>query len=1167
LKAIPPRLALKAFLRWLRHTTVWVGPTLVLLLAVIGGFLGWTLGTEQGARWLLVTVARQFGGDARDVHGSVLQGLRVGSLELSLPEVSIQLRDAQLDVDWNALSERRLHVRNLSAQDLALVVNSAASPPAQASESVDLTTLPLTVQLDQLNLGSLDVRVNGQTLVLHVDAVELAANLTRAGNLTVRRLALEHADARIDDAPLPVRLDAVELTASLADLRGARGSLTLHRLALAHALANVTLQGDVAWELDDALILQTADANLRLLDLRVSDEKLPLQVDALELAAHATRASGSVILRKLALRHPLGDVALQADAAWELDDHGNGFDVKTAALDVQLLDGTRWNDQPLRGALHAQARHTPSSSPALHDVMQTWTLPELALDLTLGANHIVLDGALGQAADRLKLQASIPVLAEFLPELAGSLHMQAQVQGNVTQHMAELEAVFTPADGTIPFGQDPVRATLAFTGTWEGGQAQGGKPQESQQQDSGEPQKTRNPAWRAQITQLQVNYAALQANIEPPLELVWQAQPADWQWRIGATRLRLSQNQQLVFTLDHQQSRLGGRPGWETRGSIAQLHVTDARIAQVRELLNLVNPSSPSTGGGVTDSTARDAQIVNDIYLATDWQLRFTDTLEGQWNVRRSSGDLTIPWEPPIAVGLRDLRLSVNATRIAAASSQLRGTLAVETNTMGSLSLQASTRLRGDWQLDTPDATVIDVRTETADLGWLSLFSNLPVELGGAVTAQLNVQHRPDGNWATQGRVTGKGLRIIYPDEGVRLLDGTLSAHFDGERFVLEGLRFPARLRVEPKEWRTREWVKTDPDAQNGSLTLSGDWHLRDSIGRVQVALHRYPLLQRSDRHVMLSGALEVNAALDASKITIAGNLTADAGWFDLDIVSGVPTLDNDVVVHRAGDAVAASRSVSPADVAVDVTIDLGSRFYLTGYGLDSGLEGKIRLRMQDGRLRADGALNTRGGIVSAYGQQLRLFRGNVTFQGDVASPVLDIIAMRSGDVAVRAGVRVAGTANRPRINLISTPDVNDVEKLSWLLLGRGPDNAGGDAALLLSVGASFLNGGRGEPFYRQFGLDELSMRSGALGATGSLLPVESVVRSLDAGVSDIERQFIVASKNISQGFTVSVEQALSDTGTVGRISYRLARGLNASLSLGTVNGLALVYRWFSRED
>jgi len=72
---------------------------------------------------------------------------------------------------------------------------------------------------------------------------------------------------------------------------------------------------------------------------------------------------------------------------------------------------------------------------------------------------------------------------------------------------------------------------------------------------------------------------------------------------------------------------------------------------------------------------------------------------------------------------------------------------------------------------------------------------------------------------------------------------------------------------------------------------------------------------------------------------------------------------------------------------------------------------------------------------------------------------------------------------------------------------------------------------------------------------------VESVVRDLDSGTSDIERRFLVASKNIAAGFTLSLEQALSDTGTVGRISYRLARGLSAELSVGTVNGIALIYR------
>jgi len=1070
---------------------IWAGPMLALLLTVACGFLTWTLTTQQGARWLLITVARQFDGEARDVRGSVLQGLRVGSLTLSLPDASVQTRDVRLDVDWRALWERRLHVRRLSAQTLALTVNTAATAqasPSDASDAMDWAALPITVALDELALARVDVRIDGEAFVLGVDTVAAQARLEGgSGRLRLHKLVFGRVDARRDGAPLPLRLDAAELA---VDITNDSGTLTLHQLALAHDVANVALQGDVAWQ-----------------------------------------------------RDPLAQ----------------GGGPSTVDVDVRLLDGTHWNDQPLRGALQAQARHVSAqpSSFTLRDLVPAWTLPKLALDVTLGQNRVVLDGALGRDADRVTLEAHVPTLADFWPQLSGSLHVQGEVGGGAAQHQAALKAVFTPAhDVSSAVGgmdQAPVQVALAFTGRWQDGAQSQGAPA---------------PAWQARITQLRVAQTDLHVETLAPFLLAWQPLSADAAWTLGATPLRVSLKQDVLFTLNHQQSRFGGA-GWETRGGIAQWHVTDARIASVRQVLaRLCQPcgladsadSAPAQGGVTRDA----ARMGNDIHVSTDWHLRFSDALEGEWQLRRDVGDLRIPWEPPVPMGLRDFTLHVRATRTAAGSSQIRATAAIHTDAMGTLTVQAQTRLRGDWQVQSPGATEIALQSDMADLGWLNLFSALQVELGGAVTTHVNVRHRADGRWTTQGRVTGQGIRIVYPDEGVRLLDGTLAARFDGERFVLESLRFPARLRVEPRERRTREWINTDPDAQGGSLTVSGDWHLRDHVGGIVLSLHRYPLLQRADRHAMFSGAVRVDAAADAAALTITGSLAADAGWADLDIVSGVPTLDGDVLVRRAQDDVTA-QAASAMQVSLDVTMDLGTRFYLTGYGLDSALQGQLRLRMQDGRLRADGALNTRSGTVAAYGQQLRLLRGSLTFQGDVTNPVLDIVAVRVGDLAVQAGVRVAGTARRPRIDLISTPDVSEVEKLSWLLLGRGPDNAGGDAALLLSVGSSFFTGG--EPFYRQFGLDELSVRSGTLGATGSLLPVESVVRSLDAGVSDIERQFVVASKNISQGFTLSVEQALSDTGTVGRISYRLARGLNASLSLGTVNGLALVYRWFSRDN
>src|SRR5690606_19322459 len=106
-------------------------------------------------------------------------------------------------------------------------------------------------------------------------------------------------------------------------------------------------------------------------------------------------------------------------------------------------------------------------------------------------------------------------------------------------------------------------------------------------------------------------------------------------------------------------------------------------------------------------------------------------------------------------------------------------------------------------------------------------------------------------------------------------------AHMDDDRLVLDRLEFPARLRAEPKEWRTAEWISTNPDAKGGSLVVTGDWHLLESTGVINAVLHRFPILQRADRYAMVTGNLMVDAALP--NLDITGKLVADAGWFDLD--------------------------------------------------------------------------------------------------------------------------------------------------------------------------------------------------------------------------------------------------------------------------------------------
>jgi len=540
------------------------------------------------------------------------------------------------------------------------------------------------------------------------------------------------------------------------------------------------------------------------------------------------------------------------------------------------------------------------------------------------------------------------------------------------------------------------------------------------------------------------------------------------------------------------------------------------------------------------------------------FSLAFDRALSGDVNVKRLSGDFIVPAEPSFPLGLETMDVHIAARPADQGSSRVTAELTVATKEMGRATAKASTLLHaspeGGFDVRDSDVKTVEVHADIGNLAWLSLFVGDAMDIGGSLHADVSARSRPDGTWATSGTVTGEQIRVVRVDDGVRLLDGELRGHFENDQFILDRLYFPARLRVTPQEWRTAEWVSENPDAKDGGLTLTGSWSLYESTGLINIDLYRYPLLQRSDRYAMVTGKLAVDAP--GEKFAISGNIMVDAGWVDMDMLASVPSLDSDVVVIRAGETV--GQASAPVDIELDIIVDLGPRFYITGYGVNSGLVGQMRIMMSGGRLTAEGALRTRGGAIEIYGQRLQLRRGTITFQGDITNPVLNIEALRTG-LAVEAGVRVAGTAKRPRIDLVSYPDVSDVQKLSWLLLGRGPDDSGGDAALLFSVGTSFLAGG--EPFYRKFGIDELSLRSGELGSTGSLLPVESVVRDLDSGTSDIERRFLVASKNIAAGFTLSLEQALSDTGTVGRISYRLARGLSAELSVGTVNGIALIYR------
>ena len=115
--------------------------------------------------------------------------------------------------------------------------------------------------------------------------------------------------------------------------------------------------------------------------------------------------------------------------------------------------------------------------------------------------------------------------------------------------------------------------------------------------------------------------------------------------------------------------------------------------------------------------------------------------------------------------------------------------------------------------------------------------------------------------------------------------------------------------------------------------------------------------------------------------------------------------------------------------VALDLRVDLGQKLRLRGRGLETGLEGELRLTSPAGKLAVDGSVRAAGGTYAAYGQKLEIARGNLVFNGPAENPRLDIEATRP-NLDVRVGVQVTGTAVNPRVRLFSEPEMAEAEKL-----------------------------------------------------------------------------------------------------------------------------------------
>ena len=357
---------------------------------------------------------------------------------------------------------------------------------------------------------------------------------------------------------------------------------------------------------------------------------------------------------------------------------------------------------------------------------------------------------------------------------------------------------------------------------------------------------------------------------------------------------------------------------------------------------------------------------------------------------------------------------------------------------------------------------------------------------------------------------------------------------------------------------------------KGGSITARGSAELVGGQPQAKLTAtidHLRPSL-RTDAEITVSG--DVNASLEDKQAVVTGALKVDRARIQLPEDSA-PSLGSDVVVRRgkatATGAEAASATATPVVarsgknappaqkkqesepqvVKLDVKIDLGKDFQVSGLGIQTGIEGELAIAgdsLTDPRVT--GTIRTVDGKYRAYGQRLNIDHGLVVFTGKPTNPKLDILAKRANMefASVQVGVEISGTALLPRVRLWSEPELPDSEKLSWLVLGRSSASSGAEAALLQTAALAFVSGkDSGGGIAEKVGLDELSLGE-AKGAGGGTTGDTAVTLG----------------KRFSKNFYAAYERSLS--GAVGTLFlfYDLSKRFTVRGATGERSALDLIY-------
>jgi len=339
-------------------------------------------------------------------------------------------------------------------------------------------------------------------------------------------------------------------------------------------------------------------------------------------------------------------------------------------------------------------------------------------------------------------------------------------------------------------------------------------------------------------------------------------------------------------------------------------------------------------------------------------------------------------------------------------------------------------------------------------------------------------------------------------------------------------------------------------DGNGGRLSGSGRINLADLIHPE----YDLTLNARDFRTVATDSALvvldaDIDIVGDVAAAGVSGRVRVDRAEFRIGADLGAPDVPVLAVEERGTGGTVRVPAVRPEAgpafrLVHDLVIEAPGRVHVRGFGLESEWGGRLRIVGTTPDLAIEGGFGLRRGTLDLLGQRLTLARGTVTFYGSLPpQPVLDVEATAERE-SVKIRVLLEGAASRPRLTLVSEPELPQDEILARLLFGTSRDVLKPTQALRLAAALRELESGG-------FGL---------LGGLREALGVDV----LDLGTDESGGASVAAGKYLSNEVYLQVERSLATGETKGRIEVEITPNVSFGAEAGSegTSGVELEWRF-----